>query len=50
MKVDRRIKVEIESEGALYFPLRFEGEVSQRLDPVRLTRQHCAQRVIDVIA
>ncbi len=33
MKVDRYIKVDIETHGAVYFPLRFEGELSQRLDP-----------------
>jgi hypothetical protein len=32
MKLDRRIKVATDG-GAIYFPLRFEGEVSQRLDP-----------------
>jgi len=32
MKLDRRIKV-LTDAGAVYFPLRFEGEVSQRLDP-----------------
>lgn len=33
MKLDRRIKVSLDNAGAVYFPLRFEGEVSQRLDP-----------------
>lgn len=33
MKLDRRIKVSLDNFGAVYFPIRFEGEVSQRLDP-----------------
>ena len=32
MKLDRYLKVQTD-EGAVCFPLRFEGEVSQRLDP-----------------
>jgi serine/threonine protein kinase/ABC-type branched-subunit amino acid transport system substrate-binding protein/type II secretory pathway pseudopilin PulG len=33
MKVDRHVKVVVEGHGNVYFPLRFEGELSQRLDP-----------------